>query len=50
MITYEKYTNISNEEYIIKTDNNGVVSFIPVSLENADYQVYLASLEENNAN
>jgi hypothetical protein len=38
---YETFTNISEEKYIIRTDVNGVVSYIPCNEANADYQAYL---------
>ena len=39
--SYEEFTNISGEQYIIRTDSNGVVSFVPCDPANADYRAYL---------
>jgi hypothetical protein len=41
MTKYEKITNISGEDYIIKTTDDGVISYIPCNEINADYQAYL---------
>ena len=38
---YELFTNTSNEEYVICTNDEGVVSFIPCDPANSDYQAYL---------
>ena len=39
----------TNESAAIKrTDENGVVCFIPMDPDNSDYQAYLAQLEEEN--
>jgi len=46
---YEQFTNVSNEQYIIRTDDAGVVSFIPTDPANADYQAYLATLVSNSS-
>jgi hypothetical protein len=40
-ITYEEYTNINNEKYLIKTNNDGVQSWVPCDSTNSDYQAYL---------
>ena len=48
-INYEKYTNISNEEYLIKTNDEGVQSWVPCNLANSDYQRYLKWLENPEA-
>ena len=37
-----------NIAQIIRTDENGTVSSIPCDLANADYQQYLASLNDTN--
>jgi hypothetical protein len=37
-----------NIAQIMRTDENGTVSSIPCDLANADYQQYLASLNESN--
>ena len=49
-----KYLEITKGEpipfsYIEKTDENGVVSFIPKDEANSDYQTYLRWLENPNA-
>ena len=38
---YELFTNASNEEYVIRTNDEGVVSFILCDPANSDYQAYL---------
>jgi hypothetical protein len=42
------YELIQTEEskVVKRTDENGVVSFIPTDIGNADYQEYLAQLEK----
>jgi hypothetical protein len=40
-IKYEQFTNISNQEYLLKTDENGVQSWVPCDPANSDYQAYL---------
>lgn len=44
---YKLFTNVSNEEYVIRTNNEGVVSFIPCDTANSDYQTYLKWLEDS---
>ena len=39
--TYVKETNPFGEEIIIRTDENGIISFIPIHEANSDYQAYL---------
>lgn len=43
-LTYEK---IETENYVVikATDENGVISWIPLDEANSDYQEYLKSLE-----
>ena len=48
--TYELKTNIFGQDYLEMTTPDGVISFIPMDPNNADYQAYLASLEETHAN
>lgn len=45
-----KYTYEVNEEFgvIKRTDENGAISSVPMSLDNSDYQEYLKSLDEAN--
>ena len=44
-ITYEIYETESGQG-LVKIDSNGKTYGIPFDLSNADYQAYLASLEE----
>jgi hypothetical protein len=44
-IKYELKINIFDENYIERTDEVGVISFIPTDPANSDYAAYLASLE-----
>jgi len=46
--TYEIITNLFNSSCIKRTDENGLVAWIPMDPANSDYQAYLKSLEENN--
>jgi hypothetical protein len=43
-----KYTYEVNQEFgvIKRTDENGEVSSVPISLDNSDYRAYLKSLED----
>lgn len=44
-----KYEHINNEdsgETIKRTDENGLIAWIPVDPANSDYQAYLESLNE----
>ena len=41
MNIYEKITEANGYEYIKRTDESGIVSFIPLDPANADYQAYL---------
>ena len=44
--TYEiEIGELSKVEVLKRTDENGIVSFIPMDEANSDYQAYLASLE-----
>lgn len=43
---YDKYTNDLGVEQITKTDENGVIWYVPADPANSDYQAYLASIEE----
>jgi hypothetical protein len=44
--TYEIITNELGDELITRTDSDGKVWTIPADEGNADYQAYLASLDE----
>ena len=48
MIQYTQYTNPLGGVYILKIDENGLESHIPLDPANSDYQSYLKWLEENN--
>ena len=41
MTTYKKLTNDAGIEYIERTTQEGVISWIPIDEANADYQAYL---------
>jgi hypothetical protein len=41
-----KYELNESSNVVIRTDENGVVSAIPIDKGNSDYQAYLASLDE----
>lgn len=43
---YEVITNELGNQFIERTDENGAVWWIPEDPANADYQAYLASLNE----
>ena len=43
--TYTKETTIFGDELIVRTDDAGIIAFIPTDPANSDYQAYLASLE-----
>ena len=45
---YYTYTDALKNTSIICLDQNGVKSFIPLDLENMDYQAYLAWVAEGN--
>ena len=40
-ITYTKEKTVFGDEIIIRTDDNGIISFIPIDEANSDYQAYL---------
>jgi hypothetical protein len=40
-ITYSTYTTESRLEFIVRTNEDGSISYIPCDLVNADYQAYL---------
>lgn len=42
---YEEYTNDLGQKYIIRTNLDGSVSYIPTDSANSDYQQYLTWLE-----
>ena len=41
MITYKLHTSDFGQDFIIATEENGLVSWIPMDLGNSDYQRYL---------
>ena len=43
-----KYEELEEGFMIKRTDENGVVAYVPKDPANSDYQAYLKSLEENN--
>jgi hypothetical protein len=43
--TYEEKLEFN---IIIRTDENGIISSIPININNSDYQQYLIWLEEQN--
>ena len=43
--TYEKVTNDFGVELIKRTDENGLVAWIPLDPANSDYQAYLNPVE-----
>jgi hypothetical protein len=45
--TYEVITSDSGNQVIKRTDENGIETWIPKDLSNADYQNYLNSLKAN---
>lgn len=47
--TYEEINTDINEIIIKRTDENGVVAWIPTDNGNSDYQLYLAWLEDPEA-
>ena len=49
MPNYEKITTPFGED-IIQFEQDGILYSIPTDPSNSDYQAYLASLEETNAN
>ena len=38
---YKKVTNLENIEYIVRTNDDGSTSWIPLDPANSDYQAYL---------
>jgi hypothetical protein len=46
-ITYSTYTNESGLDFIVRTNENASISYIPCDESNSDYQAYLKSLESN---
>jgi hypothetical protein len=42
---YKKVTNLAEIEYIVRTNDDGSTSWIPLDPANSDYQAYLAWLE-----
>jgi hypothetical protein len=46
MTKYEEIQNYDGSTIIKRITDDGVESWIPVSLNNVDYQAYLKSLEE----
>ena len=39
---YKKVTNLEDIEYIVRTNDDGSKSWIPLDPANSDYQAYLA--------
>jgi hypothetical protein len=48
-IIYELKQDSLENDYIEMTTSDGVISFVPINEENADYQAYLESLKEASA-
>ena len=48
-MNYTKITSEMNQDFIVKTDENGFQTWIPADPANSDYQVYLATLAANSA-
>ena len=44
---YEKLTDDFGNQIIKRTDEDGLVAWIPIDLGNSDYQAYLEHLTEN---
>jgi hypothetical protein len=44
--TYELFTNEFGAEFLLRTNPDKSVSWIPLDESNSDYQAYLASLNE----
>ena len=47
MSIYTEVTNESGYKYILKDNEDGTFSSIPIDPANSDYQVYLAHLTES---
>jgi hypothetical protein len=45
MSQYKTETNALGIEYVVRTNDDGSVSWIPMDPANSDYQAYLKSLE-----
>lgn len=50
MNTYKTILNSFGETIVVRTDENGGVTYIPTEPANSDYQAYLASLQAPQAN
>ena len=45
--TYEIKTDIFGVEYLEMTTPEGVISFVPMNPDNADYEAYLNQMEQS---
>jgi hypothetical protein len=44
-ISYEPFTSISGQDFILRKNEDGSYSYIPTDPAHSDYQEYLKSLE-----
>ena len=49
MSIYKEVTNESGYKYILRDNEDGTFSSIPIDLANSDYQAYLATLVTESA-
>jgi hypothetical protein len=49
MTNYELKEDLSGNNYVIMTTKEGIISFVPTDPANSDYQLYLAWLENPEA-
>lgn len=47
-ISYTKETTLFGDELIIRTDDAGIIAFIPTDPANSDYRAYLAYVANGN--
>jgi hypothetical protein len=50
MITYREETSLSNNDFIVRTNEDGTESWIPVDETNSEYQAYLNPAEQSTPN